>query len=212
MIWRELLFIGLGFLLGSVLFSYHIPLILRRVDVVKQSGDNNPGTANAMKLAGVPIGLLCLFMDMLKGFLPVFLSLRVLGTDYPLLPLVMAAPLLGHALAPMYPFRGGKCIATAFGALIGLMPTSNAAWVLVFWYLFFSLLLVLRPHERRSVYAFALFSLSCLLGGALCTHRLPMAAGCALVGLIACARNYQSLRRMEAAPPEKSEAQPSAQP
>ena len=54
------LFSILGFLTGGVLFSYHIPKIFKDVDVVALSPDHNPGTANAMKLCGVPIRMSCL--------------------------------------------------------------------------------------------------------------------------------------------------------
>ena len=39
-----------GFLLGGVLFSYHLPKLLRGVDIVALSPDHNPGTANACLL------------------------------------------------------------------------------------------------------------------------------------------------------------------
>lgn len=197
MFWQELLFIGAGFLLGNILFSYHLPKLLKGVDTVAVSKDANPGTANAMKYAGVPIGLMCLFMDMFKGFLPVYLSIRAMGVRFPALPLVMLAPVLGHAMALWYPFRGGKCIATVFGVLIGLMPFSNAAWMLVFWYLFFSLIIVIHPNEKRSVYTFFFFAACCALGAALWTHHYLMALGCVIVASVAGERNLSSYRRME---------------
>lgn len=196
MFWTEILLIGAGFLLGSVLYSYHLPKLLRHVDTVKQSVDGNPGTANAFKYAGVPVGLLCLLMDMLKGALPVYIAIRLLGDRFLLLPVVMAAPVMGHALGLMYPFGGGKCIATVFGVLIGLMPGSQAGWILVFWYLFFSLVVVVHPNERRSVVTFLLFALCCTLAGTLVTHHVVKAMGCVTVALIAAQRNYASLKKM----------------
>lgn len=196
MLLMEIAFVILGFLLGSVLFSYHLPLWIKHVDIVAESADHNPGTSNAFKLAGVPVGILCLLLDMGKGFVPVWLSLRVLGPFFPLLPLVIAVPVLGHAVSPWYSFRGGKAIASAFGVLTGLLPFSCAVWVLIFWYLFFSLVIVVRPNERRSVATF-LFFVVCCVGGAFITKHFSIALGCALMASVPIYRNQQDIKRAE---------------
>lgn len=213
MLWQSLMLAAIGFVLGGVLFSWHLPLWLRGVDTVAASADHNPGTANAMKLAGVPVGMLCLLCDMLKGYLPVWWAFRLGGMENPLLLLVMAAPVAGHALALAYPFRGGKCIATAFGVLLAFMPASLAAAVLAFWYIFFSVALVIHPNERRSVVTFVAFSVSILLGAALWTHRFFLACGCLLVAGMAIQRNYISLKEMERGDKDApAVAEPAAEP
>ena len=55
---RYLLFSLFGFLLGGVLFSYHLPRLLKGVDIRALSEDHNPGAANAVKYAGIPVGML----------------------------------------------------------------------------------------------------------------------------------------------------------
>lgn len=206
MILRSILYIAVGFCLGGVLFSYHLPRLLKRVDVVAVSMDHNPGTANAIKYAGIPVGLLCLLMDMLKGFAPVYLARASIGDGALTMPLIMAAPVLGHAIAPLYPFAGGKAIATAFGVLIGLLPYSRAVWALIFWYLFFSLVVVVHPNERRSVYTFLLFAV-CSAVGVLFTRHFPIAVGCLLVASVPAYKNYigiQAAERAEATPRPKA--------
>ena len=79
MLLSQLGFVLIGFLSGSVLFSYHIPMWLKHIDVVKESKDHNPGTSNAFKYAGVNIGILCLMADLAKSFLPVLYSVHCLG-------------------------------------------------------------------------------------------------------------------------------------
>lgn len=196
MFWEQLFFLFFSFLMGSILFSYHLPLWVRKVDIVAISPDHNPGTSNAFRFAGVPVGILCLLMDLGKGFLPVWLATRRLGPFFPMLPLVMLGPVLGHAIAPWYSFRGGKAIASAFGVLIGLMPFSNAVWVLVFWYLFFSLAVVIHPNERRSVVTFLVFTLCCA-AGAFFTRHFAIAIGCALMASVPIHKNYVDIRRAE---------------
>lgn len=196
MLLSELCFVPLGYLCGSVLFSYHFPKWLRHIDIVALSGDHNPGTSNAFRYAGVPVGALCLFADVMKGALPVWLYIRYFGIQSPVLPLVMAAPLVGHAYTLWYSFRGGKAIATAFGVLIGLFPLAFPLGMLVFWYLFFSLALVIHPNERRTVYAFICYA-ACSIGGALYTGHMWLGLGCVLVAIIPIRKNAADISRAE---------------
>lgn len=117
---RYLIAAVLGFLSGSVMYSYYLPLVFCHVDIIKESEDHNPGMANAALYGGRVIGGICLVLDVLKGFLPVFISARVLDSANPLFGLAVAAPVLGHAFTPLMRFHGGKAISPAFGALIGL--------------------------------------------------------------------------------------------
>ena len=107
---------------GSILFGRVLPKWIKGIDVTEVSNDHNPGTANAMKYAGVPVGILCLLGDLLKGALPVYMAVGMgLVTDS-WFPLIMAAPVLGHAYSLFYHGNGGKAIAVSFGVLIGLAP------------------------------------------------------------------------------------------
>lgn len=101
---RYLIAAVLGFLSGSVMYSYYLPLVFCHVDIIKESEDHNPGMANAALYGGRVIGGICLVLDVLKGFLPVFISARVLDSANPLFGLAVAAPVLGHAFTPAYAF------------------------------------------------------------------------------------------------------------
>lgn len=194
--WHELIYVLFGYLLGSILFSYHLPLWIKHVDIVAESPDHNPGSANAFRLAGRAVGLACLAMDIGKGFLPVWLAVHRFGPFFMTLPLLIAAPVVGHAFTPWYPFRGGKAIATAFGVLAGLLPFSPAVWVLVFWYLFFSLVMVIHPNEKRSVVAFLASALTIALLSLRTGHYL-IALGCALMFSVPIVKNYADIRRAQ---------------
>ena len=74
--WQEWCYIIGGYLSGSVLYSYLLPKALKGIDITAESPDGNPGTANAFTCAGIPIGILVLCMELLKGYLPVHLALR----------------------------------------------------------------------------------------------------------------------------------------
>ncbi len=182
-----------GFCLGGVLFSYHLPKLLKGVDVCQLSADRNPGAMNAFRCAGVPVGILCLLCDLCKGFFPVFFALRFLDPARPWFALVIAAPALGHAAAPLYRGRSGKAIAAAFGALLGLLPNSLLVFLLAALYIFFSVIWVVNPHERRTVATFVLFTGLSLLS-ACYTHRWSFAFGASLLSAIVIAKNYRDAK------------------
>lgn len=146
---RYVLFALAGYFLGAIRFSYLIPKWLCGVDVTAVSKDKNPGTANAMKYAGIPVGILCLILDMGKGFLPVFLAARFTDVQSFAFAAVVAAPILGHCFPVYHGFHGGKAVAVSFGVLIGLMWDNLIVFGLVFWYLFMCLLRFVRPNEKK---------------------------------------------------------------
>lgn len=180
-----------GFFLGSVMFSRLLPLWLRKTDVCAESRDRNPGAANVFIHCGWPLGLLCLALDLFKGFLPVFLAVRLgmFGEWY--FAVIAAAPVLGHAVAPFNGFHGGKCIAAAFGVLLGMLGRTPVVLLLAGLYILFSTLLKISPVRRRSILVFTLFGLFGsgfeLYGG-----HLPAAVGCALISATAAVRHIHA--------------------
>ena len=138
----------------------------------------------------------CLLFDIGKGAAPVWLYLQHFELDSAALPLVMLSPLAGHAFSPWYGFHGGKAIATAFGVLIGLFPHGGALTVLVFWYLFYSLVVVIHPNERRTVYTFICYAACCIVG-AVYTRLLWLGLGCVLVAVLPIYKNSADIRRAE---------------
>ncbi len=160
-IFHWLAFIVGGFLLGGVMFCRLIPLLFLKKDVSLLYADKNPGAANVFKSCGVAWGMACLLCDMLKGFIPVFLAQMIMkDTDSFFYSFVIAAPVLGHALGVFNGFHGGKCISTAFGVLLGVHPITFSGWILAALYVFFSLFVKIKPHRRRSLFAFAIFAIS----------------------------------------------------
>ena len=130
-----------GFLLGGVMFSRALPKLLTGKDVCALRADKNPGAANVFAVCGVPMGLLCLALDMLKAYLPVSLAAQYLDTQSVWFALALAAPVLGHAVGVFNGFHGGKCIASAFGAMLALALTGvslTGLLLLAGRYIFFS--------------------------------------------------------------------------
>ena len=173
-----------GLFLGSIMFCQLIPKVFLGKDITAISGDHNPGATNVFIHCGPTWGMLCLSLDILKGFLPVFLSFHYLDHNNLWFAAVMAAPVVGHALAPMNHFKGGKCIATAFGCLLGTFPLTHIVLVLAGIYIVFSTVLKIDPDRIRSIAAFGLFALVSLIS-LLHQGQYSIAIGCCLISLVA---------------------------
>ncbi|MDP6311231.1 MAG: glycerol-3-phosphate acyltransferase, partial [Phycisphaerales bacterium] len=145
MIW---LFLIVGaYLLGSIPFGVVIAKA-RGVDI-RECGSGNIGATNVGRVLGKRLGLLCFVLDLGKGAAPVLVAgswygiLDEWATEIPartswLWLAVGVAPLVGHMASVFLRFRGGKGVATAFGALLAMWPTLGipaviafAAWLLV---------------------------------------------------------------------------------
>lgn len=188
-----------GFLLGSVMFCELLPKRLAQKDVIQLSPDRNPGAANVFLTCGAPMGLLCLALDMGKGFLPVYFACQTMDIRQLPFAAVLAAPVLGHALAPLNHFHGGKCIATAFGEMIALLPATRIGLCLAGLYIFFSVVVRIKPNRVRSIVTFTIFGLAAVAWGVM-VQWYALAAGCGAIALIAVLRHT---RRFSTVPAEE---------
>lgn len=129
----ELAAVGLAaYLLGSIPSGYLLGL-LYRVDV-RSEGSGNIGATNVARSVGASAGVATLVIDMAKGGLPVLLvegleSFTGDGTDAATRARVVAAvaAVSGHIFPVFLRFRGGKGVATTFGALAALTPFAALA-------------------------------------------------------------------------------------
>jgi acyl phosphate:glycerol-3-phosphate acyltransferase len=126
------LFAG-GFLIGSIPFGYVIGRLFYRTDIRSQ-GSGNIGAMNALRTLGKWGAVAVLLLDALKGFVPTasifwFVKAHHLDLDFdPSFPpgervlasLVATGAILGHCFSPWLRFKGGKGVATSFGAIFAL--------------------------------------------------------------------------------------------
>jgi len=133
-----IVFTLIGYFSGSILYAPLFGKLLKGRDILEESRDQNPGTANAFMYGGFLCGILTLCCDLVKGFFPVYLYLRIgnrpIGAE---LAMVLAAPVVGHIFPVFFGFRGGKGIATSFGSLLGLLPETVPVLLLAGTFLFF---------------------------------------------------------------------------
>lgn len=159
---RCILMTLLGFASGMVMYSYFIPMILRRRDVRTVSEDGNPGASNAIRAVGAGIGVICMALDVGKAFVPVFCAVQFLQVRGLYLVPVAVAPVVGHAFSPLLRFRGGKAVSTTYGSLLGLVPLSQFVLVLAVTMFVFRVILVVRPDSAGVVVSMAVAGLLAL--------------------------------------------------
>ena len=122
-----------GYVVGSIACAVFVCRALGLPDPRKE-GSGNPGATNVLRLGGKTAAALTLAGDVLKGVLPVLLA-RVVSDS----PAVAAGAGLGAFAGHLYPvffrFRGGKGVATCFGAVAALswpiVIGMGAAWLVV---------------------------------------------------------------------------------
>jgi acyl phosphate:glycerol-3-phosphate acyltransferase len=127
-------FVVAGYLSGSLTFGYWLVRFFRHEDV-RTKGSGNVGATNVWRVYGSRLGLPSALLDTAKGFAPALVATMVVGHGSGVL--AGAAAMLGH-WRPLYLgfSRGGKMVATACGAFLGVAPlvggASAAVWIVVF--------------------------------------------------------------------------------
>ena len=110
--------IAVGYLIGSVCTAVIICRIFDLPDP-RLSGSKNPGATNVLRLAGKKYAIIVLFADMFKGLLPVLIA-NMLDSGSTIASFTCLAAVIGHMYPLYFGFKGGKGVATALGALLGL--------------------------------------------------------------------------------------------
>ena len=109
---------ALAYLAGSVSTAIIVCKAMGLKDP-RTEGSGNPGATNVLRVGGKLPAALTLLGDALKGLLPVVITAAL--TDHPAtIALAAFAAFLGHLYPVFFEFRGGKGVATGFGALFGL--------------------------------------------------------------------------------------------
>ena len=126
-------FLIASYLLGSISSAIIICKIAGLPDP-RTKGSKNPGATNVLRIGGKKIAALVLFLDGLKGALPVILA-HYFGLSLYESTIILLCVFLGHVFPIFYSFKGGKGVATYLGGLIGLNffagLTFAIIWILV---------------------------------------------------------------------------------
>lgn len=115
--------LALSYLLGSIPFGLVLARVVKGIDV-RQVGSGNIGATNTARAMGRGWGIVVAVLDALKGYLPAccFPAFADLAPQARLLAAALygCAAVCGHCFPLWLAFRGGKGVATAAGAMLGL--------------------------------------------------------------------------------------------
>jgi acyl phosphate:glycerol-3-phosphate acyltransferase len=87
----------------------------------RKTGSGNIGATNVMRSVGKALGIVTLVGDILKGFVPTFIAIR-LGMPAFIIVLVGLAAFSGHLFPIFLKFQGGKGVATGAGVFLATSP------------------------------------------------------------------------------------------
>ena len=131
----------ISYLIGSIPWAFILGK-LKGIDIRKH-GSGNVGATNARRVLGKKIGILCFFLDFLKGFLPLksFLilcekNILDISSDYAFI-IVAFSVIAGHIWPIYLKFKGGKGVSTMAGILLATAPISlligGIIWTIIFY-------------------------------------------------------------------------------
>jgi glycerol-3-phosphate acyltransferase PlsY len=127
--WLALAMMVGGYLLGSIPFGIVVSKCLGAIDP-RTAGSHNIGFTNVLRVSGKKAGLLTLAGDLGKGWLVGWLAMQMhVHAWWPWL--IALSPIIGHLFSVFLGLRGGKGVATALGAIIGVAPWVGFSAVLV---------------------------------------------------------------------------------
>ncbi|MBM3333037.1 glycerol-3-phosphate 1-O-acyltransferase PlsY [Candidatus Sumerlaeota bacterium] len=122
-----------AYLIGAIPFSWLFVRALKGMDL-RTVGSGNVGSTNAMRVLGVRWGLVVQALDILKGWLPVFVAAKlpvlagetvpVASIEYATLA-IGACAVVGHVFPVYLRFRGGKGVNTSLGVFLALAPKAT---------------------------------------------------------------------------------------
>ena len=111
-----ILVILLSYISGSIPFGFLVTKIFGKIDV-RNIGSGYIGATNVLRTGNKFLAAVTLILDILKGYIPVFISAKYFPE---LIELSCMLAFLGHLFPIWLKFKGGKGVATYVGILAAL--------------------------------------------------------------------------------------------
>tara|TARA_A100000164_G_C21744891_1_gene694123 strand:- start:131 stop:712 length:582 start_codon:yes stop_codon:yes gene_type:complete len=134
-----------SYILGSIPFGLLITKYFLNKDV-RNIGSGNIGATNVLRTGKKNLAFLTLILDVLKGYLSVFITFKFFNEFIYLASLIC---LLGHIFPIWLKFKGGKGVATYLGIILGL----SINLFIVFGLTWLLLLFIFRYSSLSSIFA-----------------------------------------------------------
>ena len=118
-----ILLVSVSYMVGGIPAAYLGGRIRGGIDI-RNHGNGNVGTVNAVRTLGMRDGLLVLAADAAKGAVVIGVG-RLAGIpDYTLFAMAIAVT-AGHNWSPYIGFKGGKGVAVIFGISVAMAPLQS---------------------------------------------------------------------------------------
>lgn len=176
----------IAYVIGSFPTGYLLVKVIKGIDI-RQVGSGSTGATNVKRVLGMWAYILVMFVDALKGFLPVLAAKYVqtalnILPEYSILPVLVAvAVIIGHSKSVFLGFTGGKSVASGVGTLIGLSAPvgiiTALTWVVITYFSRYVSLgsiiaLLLSPVWMLVFHQPLSYFIYCLIGGLYITFYL----------------------------------------
>jgi acyl phosphate:glycerol-3-phosphate acyltransferase len=119
----------LAYLLGAIPFGYILVKATAGTDI-RKAGSGNIGATNVFRQSKA-VGLLTFILDAGKGYFAV-VAAGWLGGSVDWRAVAAVFSIIGHVFTVFLRFKGGKGVATGFGAFLALTPASASTTMIVF--------------------------------------------------------------------------------
>ena len=121
-----------SYLSGSIPFGLILTKVFGNIDI-RKIGSGNIGATNVLRTGNKFLAIVTLFLDVLKGYIPVFIASKYFPE---LIQLSCLITFLGHIFPIWLKFKGGKGVATYVGILFSinyfLAIIFVVSWLIIF--------------------------------------------------------------------------------
>ncbi|MCF6408242.1 glycerol-3-phosphate 1-O-acyltransferase PlsY [Pseudalkalibacillus salsuginis] len=177
----------IGYLIGSISFSYLIAKKIKQIDIRTQ-GSGNAGATNTLRLLGWGPAITVLLLDASKGIVAVLLSYLV-GVEGWIAFIAGFFAIIGHNWPIYYGFRGGKGVATTIGvfAILVFIPTLISGIVAIL------IIAITRYVSLGSLIFMFLTPVLTMIFGTYNTNYIILAT---MIGFLSLWRHRQNIQRL----------------
>ena len=134
-----------SYICGSIPFGLVLTRFFGNIDI-RKIGSGNIGATNVLRTGNKFLAIATLILDMVKGYVPVFISIKYFPE---LINLSCLIAFLGHLFPIWLKFKGGKGVATYLGILFAL--SIQLSLLFIFTWLVVSL--IFRYSSLSSMFA-----------------------------------------------------------
>ena len=178
--------LALVYLIGAIPVGFIVAWLVGGTDI-RSAGSGNIGATNVLRTVGKIPALVTLLGDIVKGYLAVLVARR-LGPEQVWAAAGAVLAIVGNCWPVFLRFRGGKGVATGFGAFLNLAVWATAPAALVW--------IVVAASFRFASLASILACLCLPLGVLALGYGWAATAAALIAAAIIIGRHHENIRRL----------------